>query len=266
MFQGHVTPRPFPLVRYRNELSTEQTVDGFYEHGLLAGPSALFSFFGDWAVDLLFSPIDLVMSCWAKEPEVRVLPLEDGNPNGPYRLELYAATSEMHCPDSPDGKEGPVVIDVRQGALSFWMNYGAVDRKCLIEITPEKQGELLMNAQPWGMPESELLDGSAKLDLYMAVSAVEWEPFGLTRGVTGDKNRSLGCRLLRTYTDRRSGRPRSERWTPWNRIHVKPEDDSGLQRITLVPSHDFVGSYTYEGKTISEIWFFRRPDWPSSEE
>ena len=270
MFQGHVTPRPFPMIRFWAECSSEQFNFERLYYGIIS-PIPI-GYFGDLAIDTLFFPIDLTMSYWAKQPEMKVLPLEDGNPNGPYRLELYAATSAMHYPDTPDGKEGPVLIDVKQGSLSFYQNPGTLNEKRLIEITPEKQRELIEQAIPQNATPAVRPDNNAKLELYLEASPMRWAPYGLLTSIiiplVCDMEESFICTfgMLLTHTDRSSGRPRAEGWTPFNRIYRHSADGSAMQRVTLVPSPDFVGSCTYEGKTISEIRFFRQSDWPSSEE
>ena len=269
MFQGHVTPRPFPVVRYWAEHTRDQYVDMIFRYALPLGPGFHLGYIGDLVIDTLFFPIDLTMSYWAKQPELKVVPLEDGNPNGPYRLELYAATSALHCEYALYGKEGPLLIDVKKGSLSLYQARGTLDEKLLMNITPEKQREIIDNISQFSSPKIEAPGGPTKLEMYMEAIPARWDFRYLVCGsvtsllIDADELYS-GYYLNLTHADRSGGCPRVV--PQWYDISGNMEDGGSMQRITLVPSPDFVGSCTYKGKTVSEIWFIHRPDWPSSEE
>lgn len=235
MLLGNAEPRPFPIIRYWSEYSSENFASNVL-HVPFAVPLIVpIGYVGDLCFDTVFFPIDWGLSYFSAEPTTKV----ESCRNGRYTITVQTEVAQLHEDESLLKGCVPLTVYVQSGALSITMRTGAEEKRTIL-ITPQRiiltyrggntECKAIPQAQPlvlmcqpphYGIPTpllpSLLAPYNAAPDVGLSISTEE----GVLHGVG----------------------------------HAVAMYRQSLCLITITPSSDFVGECSYNGMPITEVRF-----------
>lgn len=120
---GHFKARPFPLLRYWAEFSREEFRGDILNGPIVGVPGTVpVGYMADAITDVLFFPIDWPLSWFASDPKVEILPVEDGQ----YEVQISdIRNTEVHQDRTRCTGAVPVTIQVKQGTLQIRLVAGS---------------------------------------------------------------------------------------------------------------------------------------------
>lgn len=254
MLMGLRPARPYPLIRYWAEFSSEEFHDDILAVPFFGVPCIVpIGYVGDLLIDTLFFPIDLPLSFFASDPVARCVPLEEGV----QRLEVSVPTIPIHCDLSRrqgivsleievqqgsleillDGKEyAPNWITLSPGACTYSFCDGWSNRvKVLSDETISHKRWTLTCYPPASLMPTYFLPallGGDEAPWVDRVTAFQLCPANLPVKQLSESIYDRDRKVARRYAE-----------------------VTDYKRLRFVPSEDFVGHVTWEGEPISEVVF-----------
>ena len=236
MLLGNTEPRPFPIIRYWSEYSSENFKSNVLHVPFVGVPGIVpIGYVGDLCLDTLFFPIDWVVSCFSADPTIEVEPCRSGR----YAITVRTGTAQLHEDEALFKGCVPLTVNVQSGFLRIEMQTGAEETHMVLitpqRITSTRRGgytrcKAISQAQPlvlmcqpphYGIPTpllpSLLAPYNAAPDVELSISTEEGLLYGVGNAVSMYRQ--------------------------------------SLCLITITPSSDFVGECSYNGMPITEVRF-----------
>lgn len=237
---GHFKARPFPLIRYWAEFSEEEFRGDLVNVPIVGVPGTIpVGYMADAITDVVCFPIDWPLSWFASNPKVELVPVE----NGQYEVQISdICNTELHWDITQCAGAVPVTIQVKQGTLRIQLVDGS---KLPIEISVG-QSDGVFNYRDGTRRHPNTTNGRWTLFCCPPTNGLlPWLVVHL-----------LLCNDL-------TGKQRS--YFPDSRVSLFPSsqrrDESAFAnipfdvsyRVLFIPSVDFLGEVTYQGKPIRSV-------------
>ena len=232
---GNAEPRPFPIIRYWSEYSSEN-----FKSNVLHVPFAVpfmvpIGYIGDLCLDTLFFPIDWGVSYFSADPTIEVEPCRSGR----YAITVRAGTAQLHEDEALFKGSVPLTVNVQSGFLRIEMRTEAEETHMVLitpqritstrrgggtwckEISPAQPLILMCRSPHYAIPApllpSLLAPYNAAPDVSLSISTDEGTLYGVGAWMSMYRQRTCV--------------------------------------IAITPSSDFVGECSYNGMPVSEVNF-----------
>lgn len=235
MLLGNTEPRPFPMIRFWSEYSSEN-----FKSNVLHVPFAVpfivpIGYVGDLCFDTLFFPIDRGLSYFSTEPTTKV----ESCRNGRYTITVQTERAQFHEDESLLKGCVPLTVYVQSGGLSITMRAGT-EEKSTILITPQR----IISTRRGGYTECKAISQSQPLVL-MCQPPHYGIPVPLLPSLLAPYKAAPDVGLSIS----------TEEGVLHGVGHAVSMYRQSLCLITITPSSDFVGECSYNGMPITEVRF-----------
>ena len=232
---GNAEPRPFPIIRYWSEYSSED-----FNSEVLAVPFAVpfmmpIGYIGDLCIDTLFFPIDWWLGRFSSESTIEVAP----SPNERYTITVLVRSAQLHEDDTLLKGCIPLTVHVQSGSLRITILTGAEEKSTML-ITPQR---VTLRCQE-GYTQSKDIPSAQPLVL-------KCQP----------PNYGFPAPLLPSLLEPHNVAPvvGVSTYTEEGRLYEIKHGVSMYKQstcvISITPSPDFVGECSYNGMPIAEVKF-----------
>lgn len=238
MLLGDTAPRPFPIIRYWTEYSKETFCENVLNVPLVGIPGIIpIGYMGDALIDVIFLPIDIVLSTLISEPYVEV----KQHATGDSVICLYSSNTQVHYDKTLIKGAIPLKIDVKKGFLTLDVK----TRSANISFHIYPKEIKLYYADYYGRVQCGIYSKELKpLTLWCFPKNTQM-PLPLFFSLINSKEISPTTSF--SFMDEQID-------LPYRGGNISQHNDNHcVMSITLSP--DFLGECSYNGMSVSEIRF-----------